>query len=302
MNYVRYDFHTRFQEIAMLNVETGELQEKRLYHDGKEVEAFYGSLVAPTVVGIESTGYSIWFHELLEDLGVELKVGDAAKIRAQQVRKKKNDEEDARLTRKLLVEGRDLRQVLTRRRQRVKTCTGVKNSLQSLALNPRLALGSGLFTRAGREAFRKLKLRPYARQMGSELWEQLEGLQGQLGRLEKILQAEAKGRPEAVLLQSHPGVGAMTALAWVLIIGPVQRFASAAQLAAYVGLVPAEYSSAGRLRRFYRRLVVRRGIQVAKTAAARKLSNRLYLMHREGIDYAEFRRRDLLARSARRNS
>jgi transposase len=329
----------------MVNLETGEVLERRLYHTGKEVERFYGSLVGPTVVGIESTGYSIWFHELMEDLGIELKVGDAARIRAQQVRRKKNDREDARLSRKLLeedrfpqiwvidAEGRDLRQVLRRRRQLVKTRTGVKNSLQSLALNHRLALGSRLFTKAGREAFRKLSLRPYARQMATQLWEQLDWLQPRIRRLEKQIEGEAKRRPEAVLLQTHPGVGAITALAWVLIIGPVERFASAAQLAAYVGLVPTEHSSAGRrrlghiskqgstlmryqlveaansasrheveLRRFYRRLVARRGIQVAKTAVARKLSSRLYVMHRDGIEYTEFQRRGLLARLARNNS
>lgn len=67
-------------------------------------------------------------------------------------------------------EGRDL----TRRRQLVKTCTGVKNSLQSLVLNLRLASGSGLVRRAGREAFRKLQLRLHVRQMATELWGQLD--------------------------------------------------------------------------------------------------------------------------------
>ena len=89
MNFVGCDFHTRFQ-IAMVNTETGEMVERRICHQGKEVERFYGSLSGNTVVGMEATGYLIWFHEVLDRLEVELRVGDGAKIREQQVGRKKN--------------------------------------------------------------------------------------------------------------------------------------------------------------------------------------------------------------------
>lgn len=46
MNIVGCTVHTRFQQSALLNMETGEWQEKRLYHEGKEVETFYGTLEA----------------------------------------------------------------------------------------------------------------------------------------------------------------------------------------------------------------------------------------------------------------
>ena len=119
----------------------------------------------------------------MDKLGVQLQVGDAAKIRAQQVRKKKNDREDARLIRQLLIEdrfpqiwvidpeGRDLRQVLSQRRRWVRTRTRIKNGLQSLAINHRLTLGAGLFTGEGQRAFAQLKLRPYARQSAEQLWQ-----------------------------------------------------------------------------------------------------------------------------------
>ncbi len=56
MKLIGSDFHTRFQAIAMVDTESGELEERRLNHEGKEVERFYGGLAGPTVVGIESTG------------------------------------------------------------------------------------------------------------------------------------------------------------------------------------------------------------------------------------------------------
>lgn len=46
-------------------------------------------------VGIESTGYALWFHELMQRLGHTLLVGEAAKIRAMVVRKTKTDRRDA---------------------------------------------------------------------------------------------------------------------------------------------------------------------------------------------------------------
>lgn len=338
MKYVGCDFHTRFQQIAMVDESSGELVERRIDHCGKEVEGFYGELERPVVVGIESTGYSIWLHEILEELGVELRVGDAAKIRAARVRKKKNDREDARLILKLLVEerfpqiwvidpeGRDLRQVLSERTRLVRTRTRVKNALQSLALNHRLALGPGLFTQVGRAALAGLRMRPHAQENREELCEWLDWLDPRIQRLDELIEQEAEKRAEAVLLMSYPGVGALTALATVLILGPVERFPGAAHVSSYLGLVPSEYSSAARrrlgriskqgstllrylmveaghsasrsephLKRTDRRLVARRGLQIAKTAVARKLCEHLYILLREGIDYTEFRRRGLSA-------
>ena len=342
MKLIGCDFHTRFQAIAMVDTETGELVEQSLNHQGKEVERFYGALEGPTVVGIESTGYSIWFHEVMDTLGVEVQVGDAAEIRSRQARKKKkNDREDARLILKLLVEdrfpqiwvidpeGRDLRQVLSQRRRWVRIRTQIKNALQSLAINHRLTLSSKLFTREGKAAFAQLKLRGHARGSAEQLWETLEWLQPRIAVLGRQIGEAVAQRPEAQRLMTYPGVGPVTALAWVLIVGPIQRFGSGGQLASYVGLTPKERSSGGRrrlghiskegstflryqlaeagvsvrrhepqLRRFYRRLVSRRGSQVAQTAVARKLCEHLYVMQRDEIDYAELSRRGLLARRA----
>ncbi len=56
------DFHTRYQQIAMMDTETGELVERRLEHENGEARAFYASLPKPVVVGMEATGYAQWFE------------------------------------------------------------------------------------------------------------------------------------------------------------------------------------------------------------------------------------------------
>ncbi len=95
MTFVGCDLHTRTQQVAVLDTRTGEVSECQLAHDGTAVEEFYAALPRPVTVGIESTGYALWFHTLMQRLGHTLLVGDAAKIRAMVVRKTKTDRRDA---------------------------------------------------------------------------------------------------------------------------------------------------------------------------------------------------------------
>ena len=70
MQIIGVDLHTRQQTVAMLNVETGEIVEKILQHEGDSVVEFYSTLAGPTRVGIEATGSMQWFLELMEELGI----------------------------------------------------------------------------------------------------------------------------------------------------------------------------------------------------------------------------------------
>jgi transposase len=95
MKIVGCDLHTRYQQIAMLEQETGEFIERRLEHESGEARAFYAALSGPVRVGIEATGHTRWFERMLAELGHELWIGDAAQIRASVVRKQKTDARDA---------------------------------------------------------------------------------------------------------------------------------------------------------------------------------------------------------------
>jgi len=89
------DFHSRFQQIAMLDPQTGEMIERRLEHENGEARKFYAGLATPARVGMEATGYAQWFERMLAEQGHQLWVGDAAEIRAAMVRKQKSDSRDA---------------------------------------------------------------------------------------------------------------------------------------------------------------------------------------------------------------
>src|SRR4029077_19477569 len=189
MKIVGCDLHARQQSIAMVDTETGELTEKRLMHEGNAVRDFYTSLAGPVVVGIEATGAMQWFLELLEELGIECRVGHPAKIRAAETRKQKHDRRDAELILDLLLmkdrfpdlwmpstEQRDLRTLLRDRHQWVKMRTRLQHTLQAIALNHALRQGRGLWSQAGQRALQALALPPYT----SQRRDQLLSLYGQL--------------------------------------------------------------------------------------------------------------------------
>src|SRR5262245_54235735 len=97
MILVSCDLHTRKQQVAVLNTDTGELLDREFPHTGDAVEQFYSALPPPLTVGIESTGYLLWFDPLLlQRLAHTLLVGEAAEIRAMVIRKTKTDLRDAR--------------------------------------------------------------------------------------------------------------------------------------------------------------------------------------------------------------
>jgi transposase len=90
----------------MLDSDTGELEEKTLEHQDETVREFYSALSGPILVGIEATGSMQWFLEMLEELGIECRVGHPAKIRKAETRKQNHDRRDARLLLTLLAENR----------------------------------------------------------------------------------------------------------------------------------------------------------------------------------------------------
>ena len=143
------DYHPGFQQIAFVDTETGELQERALQHR-EEAEKFYRERAAQGLkvcVGMEASGHARWFERLLAELTFELWIGDASEIRTKRVRKQKTDRQDARLILQLLLEDRfpriwvaswengDLRQLLWHRHRMVQARTRMMNQLQAVALN-----------------------------------------------------------------------------------------------------------------------------------------------------------------------
>jgi transposase len=257
MKIIGCDFHPGYQQIAMLDQETGELREVRLSHQlqGEEARKFYSALPLPVRVGLEASGQSQWFERLLAELGHELWIGDAAKIRASAERKQKTDRRDAALLLQLLLENRfpriwiptpaerDARQLLLHRAKLVRVRTQIKNQLQALALNQCVQRKWQLWTAAGRQRLESLPLLPWASRRRTELLKLLDELDVAIGELDGAVCQEAQTRPAVRRLMTHPGVGPITALAFALTLGPAERFRRGKQVGSYFGLIPTEHSS-----------------------------------------------------------
>lgn len=328
MQIIGCDFHPSYQQIALVNTETGELWEGRLEHESGEARRFYQGLRGPVRVGMEAVGNSQWFEQLLAELGQELWIGDAAQIRSLVVRRQKTDRRDARHILELLRDGRfprlwvpsapmrDLRQLLRHRQKLVEMRTQVKNQLQHLALNQGVRRKRKLWSVTGRAVLESLPLQGWTARRRSDLLGMLDRLETQVQELDRAVRAEAEQRPEVRLLMTHPGVGPVVGLAYVLTLGPVGRFPRGKHVASYLGLIPSEHSSGGRqtmgsiskqgntmmrtllveaaqsaarfdeeLRRDYRRLAAKKHKALAKVMVARKLAVRMYWMLREQKGY-----------------
>jgi transposase len=260
MMIIGCDYHPSWQQISWLDQETGETGERKLVHATGEAEKFYKQIAAPARIGMESTGNCQWFVEMATAAGHEVWIGDAAKIRASDVRQQKHDKRDAALLLQLLREGRfpriwtpsseqrDLRQLLIHRHKLVRLRAQAKNGLQHLAMNQGVQKQRRLWSKAGQKLLLELPLKAWASRRREDLLSVLELLDKKILSLDLAVKEAAEKDPNARLLMTQPGVGPVTSLAFVLTIGDVSRFPRGKQVASYLGLIPREYSSGGHQR------------------------------------------------------
>jgi len=227
-------------------------------------------------------------------------------------------------------ESREVLRMLRYRQKLIKLRTMSKNSLQAIALQAGLAKGKQLFTAAGQQQLKAAEMSAALHWQQEQWFALLQPLNQQLLATMVWFKAHSKADVGIQRLRTHPGIGLLTSLCLQHTLQPVSRFRNQRKVVAYAGFDPVIRSSAERatylgiskagsrmlryllveavhtsirydedLKRFYKRLAARRGRAKAKVAAARKLLIRAYIMMRDEIDYAEFRRRAVAARLAR---
>jgi transposase len=195
--------------------------------------------------------------------------------------------------------------------------TRIMYQLQALAMNEGRRRKSKLWSQQGRAELEKLALAPWASRRRRELLELFDRIHPAIEELTTAVEKEVQERPDALRLMTHPGVGPITALAYVLVIGTPERFHCGKQIGTYLGMIPSEESSAGKQRlghiskqgnsllryllseaaqaaarfnphwrRRYMHLAMRRHKSIAKVAMGRRLGVRLYWMWRNRCEYS----------------
>jgi transposase len=229
-----------------------------------------------------------------------------------------------------LAKSREVLRMLRYRQKLIKVRTMSKNSLQAIALQAGLGKGRHLLTQAGRQELLTAEMSSALRWQCEHWFALMQPLNQQLVETMTWFKEQSKGDVAISRLRTHPGIGLLTSLCLLHTLQPVSRFRNQRKVVAYAGFDPMIRSSAERaiylgiskagsrmlryllveavhtairyddeLKRFYQRVAERRGRPKAKVAAARKLLIRAYIMLRDEIDYAEFRRRAVAARLAR---
>jgi transposase len=258
--YLGVDLHVRTQLVCWMNTADGEEHQRELDHQRDDVRGFYAQLPQPAIVGVESCGYAVWFHRLVEETGHQLRVGDARQIRQFAKRRQKNDRRDAALLLELLRTGdfpavhrpsgasREVLLLLRGRQRLVRMRTALKNGLQAVALSHQLRLGFRLWTQKGQKQFAALNLPEADGLQRTQMQAVLRTVEEQIAAAEEELQRRAAGDARVARLRTHPGVGLLTALGVVHTLEPVGRFSRAREVAAYCGLDPMEHSSGDSVR------------------------------------------------------
>ena len=227
-------------------------------------------------------------------------------------------------------ESRAVLQQLRYRQRLVKMRTMIVNNLVFMAASRGVTLRTQLKSARGVERLKRMKLPAPLNEQRDELCQLLLELKAKIVTVEQWLEAKAKSDERVQRLRTHHGIGPLTGLCLVSTLENVERFANPRKLTAYVGFDPVEDSSGERQRigsiskqgsrllrfllveagqvairkdadlaRIYKRVWLRRGHAKAKVAVGRRLLIRAFIMLRDEIDYAEFQRRGVAARSSR---
>lgn len=345
MDTIGFDLHKRESQLCIL-ADDGEITERRIVTSRERLSAVLGARPAARVL-LEASTESEWVARHLESLGHTVVVADPnfAPMYATRSRRVKTDKRDARTlaeacrlgayrpAHRLSDAQRHVRAELAVREALVRTRT------RYIALVKAFVRRDGLRLQSSDAEHVPARLKalletlvlalPDASTLASELAPLVRALvllNEEIAAADQRIVAIRRDDPVVARLTTAPGVGPLTATAFVATVDDVGRFASAHQLEAYLGLVPSERSSGetqrrGRitkagnvrlrwllveaawrilrtrseetaaLRAWAERIALRRGQRIAVVALARRLAGILYAMWRDAAPYDAHRRR-----------
>jgi transposase len=345
MEHAGIDLGKRESQIAIIT-EAGELVEKRLRTERERLRRFFVDRPKSRIL-MEASTISEWVARVLEELGHEVVVADPnyAPMYAQRSRRVKTDKRDAQAlaeacrlgayhpAHRTSDEQRHVRALLGVRESLVRARVRFVGLVQATLSREGFRVPTGT-TRLFGARVRDLDLPEHLVAEIAPLLAMFEPLKEQIDEVDAQLVEMAQRDDRVKRLMTMPQIGPLTALSFVATLDEVGRFRGAHQVAAYLGLVPREWSSSetqrrGRItkagnarvrwllveaawrvatekkrpatepvRNWAGRIARRRGKRVAMVALARKLSGILYAMWRDGSAYDPVRLSGVGSRAA----
>jgi transposase len=257
MLYVGMDIHQRFSQVAVIDQSGVAIEQRRLNHTpGEELTTYFNKFPKDTQVVMEACCGWGWLSELLQDLGLEVRLANPSRVKIIAESQIKTDKVDALVLAQLLrtnflpesylapKEQREARDLLRYRISLVHLRSGVKHRVH--ALLTRLGIYhsfSDLFGKRGRRFLSSLELSPVHRQSLDRYLGLIDITTKFIGEAEVEIRQVVKESEDGQWLLSVPGIGFILAYLILVEIGDISRFSSPGKLSSYAGLVPSVHQS-----------------------------------------------------------
>ena len=257
-NYIGIDFHLQHSSVAVMDESGKVTDERKLYHTKvEEIKEYFSRFPKDTEIAIEATRNWYWIVDLLQDMGLMVRLVNPKKTRIIAESTVKTDKIDARtlahLTRcKFLPESyiadrltRDNRELLRYYMHVVRVRASLKNRIHALLAKNNIHHGfTDLFGIGGREYLDQLELSPVYKNQLEGYLSLIDSFTEKINKLKKQITAIGKGNKYVSLLLTVPGIGYFGALLIASEIGEIERFKSAKKLSSYAGLTSSTRQSA----------------------------------------------------------
>jgi transposase len=338
MNYVGIDHHRQYSHMTMMDPEGQVLRTARVPNLRAEIEKFLEGGEALEAV-IETGRSSYTMVDVLEEMGVAVKIAHPHEVKSIARAKIKTDKRDSEVLAHLLrmnmvpevyrrsQENRQAQRVLRQRAFYVSAMTALKNRVhaflaqQKEEVRQEAARETNIFSVKGQKVLLGLDLSREEKSLLEALLKTYRHLETRIEESTALVGRLYEEIREAQLIRTIPGFGKYLAVLVAVEIADLSRFADAAHLHAYAGVIPSTHSSGDRthhgkivragnrwlrwaaveavwpairadfdLRRFYERLARNKGANKAKLATARRLLTIIYKVWKEGRNYIAYRR------------
>ena len=259
MNYLGIDHHRQYSHLTLMDQEGRVLRAGRVANLRAEMERFLEGLQAIEAV-IETGRSSYTMVDVLEEMGIVVKIAHPNEVKAIARAKIKTDKRDSEVLAHLLrmkmipevyrrsPENRQAQRVLRQRAFYVSAMTALKNRVYAFLAQQReevreaVSRETNIFSEKGQKVLLGLNLVPGEKRLLEALLKTYRHLETRIEESTAYVEKLYEGSREAQFIRTIPGFGKYLSVLVAVEIADIGRFVDAAHLHAYAGVIPSTYS------------------------------------------------------------
>lgn len=249
------DVGDRFVDLCAIDDSGSVVETGRVRTRAADLERRFSGVAAMRIV-LETGKHSPWMSRLLESWGHEVVVANARRVHLISRNYRKSDRSDAEMLARLGRSDPKLLRPITHRGSEAQADLALLRSREALVRSRTLqinhlrgvvASNGGQLPKCSAESFHRKAAGSIPAELAPALLpllEMIEALTTKIRAMEREIERISDERyPETKLLRQVPGVGPITALAYVLVLEDPSRFRTSRSVGAYLGLIPKQRDS-----------------------------------------------------------